>query len=102
MTQERAIELATMALHRLMEIDKDSAQRFMIEEADMDKEEFEFFGVARERTAVNIDWNTDGDDDIELPEEFAIPHDIYDDDIADYLSDKTGYFVNGFAIEEED
>lgn len=98
----RTEEIATMALHKLMEIDKDSAQRFMVEEIDMSEKEFDSYGVRRRRKATDISWCLDEQDDPCLPKEVEIPYDIFDDDIADYLSDKYGYFVDDYDVEEEE
>lgn len=52
--------------------------------------------------AVNIEWDTDGedaDDIIGLPSWVEIPSDVDEDDIADYLSDVFGFCVFGFEIE---
>lgn len=50
--------------------------------------------------ATNIEWDVD----IELPTEMEFPDELfdgsYDDDVADYLSDQTGFCVLGFTIEE--
>lgn len=43
----------------------------------------------------DIKWDTDGED-VELPTEMDVPDDLYDDEIADYLSDKTGFCVNSW------
>ena len=102
MTAERAIEIATASLRRLKEIDPDDAQRFMIEEIDMDKSEMDFCGVTRHRKAVDIEWCIDEQDDPWLPHEVEIPWDVYDDDIADYLSDKYEYFTDNYIIEENE
>ena len=99
MTLERETEIATMALNKLMEVDPDMAQRFMIEEIDMDEEETKSHGVIRERKAINIEWDTD-EEEADLPIEVIIPWDIFDDDIADYLSDKYEFFVSDFEVEE--
>ena len=51
--------------------------------------------------AIHIKWDTDGDMEIlkELPTEIEIPEDMTDeDDISDYLSDKTGYCHMGFDL----
>lgn len=54
--------------------------------------------------AVDILWDIDIDDDdatletIELPSEVEIPDNIDEDDIADYLSDLTGYCHKGFRL----
>lgn len=95
---DRAIEIATMALHKLMEMDTDVAQRFMQEEADMDKEETSFMGVIIERKAINIEWE---DEEKELPSEVDIPWDIFDDDISDYLYYKYDCLMRNYEIEEE-
>lgn len=44
--------------------------------------------------AVNIEWDTDGDQDLfdSLPREIEIPDGMTDEEeISDYLSDTTGY-----------
>lgn len=51
--------------------------------------------------AINIKWDTDGDMKLfrELPFEIEIPEGITDeDDISDYLSDKTGFCHDGFEL----
>ena len=52
--------------------------------------------------AVDIKWDTDGEDakDLGLPSRVEIPFFVYDDEIADYLSDEYGYCVFGFNIEQ--
>lgn len=52
--------------------------------------------------ATDIQWDTDGDKEIleALPKEVDIPEHIEEEDIADYLSDLTGFCVFGFYIEE--
>ena len=50
--------------------------------------------------AVNIKWDTDGEDIEYLPERVSIPFFMDDDEIADYLSDKYGFCVFGFDIEQ--
>ena len=95
----RLEEIATMALHRLLEIDPDSAQRFMIEEIEMDKEEVDSFGAARLRTATEIEWD---DDDDSLPSEVDIPWDVFDDDIENYLAERFDTTVIDCEIEEDD
>lgn len=50
--------------------------------------------------AVNIKWDTDGEDIEYLPERVSIPFFMDDDEIADYLSDEYGYCVFGFDIEQ--
>ena len=101
---ERMEEIATMALHKLMEIDPHMGQRFMIEEIDMSKEEVDNFGVARVRTATDIDWDVEDDDnsDYTPPTKVSIPWDVFDDDIEYWLSDKYGYCVFDYNVEEED
>lgn len=50
--------------------------------------------------AININWDTDGED-IHLPNEIEIPDDIADEDddaISDYLSDVTGFCHKGFEL----
>lgn len=49
--------------------------------------------------AVNIEWDIDFGDDVELPNEIDIPGYIVDEDeISDYLSDLTGYCHRGFEL----
>lgn len=98
--KDRLTEIATMALHKLLEIDPDMAQRFMLEEIEMDMDEVSFFEVGRRRTATDIDWDSGNDTD--LPSEVEIPYDVYDDDIDDYLSERFDYTVNNYVIEEDD
>lgn len=50
--------------------------------------------------AVDIKWDTDGEDIEYLPERVSIPFFMDDDEIADYLSDKYGFCVFGFNIEQ--
>lgn len=50
--------------------------------------------------AVNIKWDTDGEDIEYLPERVSIPFFMDNDEIADYLSDKYGFCVFGFDIEQ--
>ena len=60
--------------------------------------------------AVNIKWDTDGDLELlrDLPEEIEIPEylidedtdiDEYEEEIADYISEVTGYCHFGFDLE---
>ena len=49
------------------------------------------------RSATNIEWDTDGED-IDLPSEVCIPNNIADEDIADYLSDNYGFCIFSFRI----
>lgn len=55
--------------------------------------------------AINIIWDTDGEEIDGLPTEMEFPDELfdggYDDDVADYLSDQTGWCVESFNIEEE-
>lgn len=48
---------------------------------------------------VYVDWETDGTpiEDIGLPIEVDVPNNIETNDIADWLSDKYGFLVNGFV-----
>lgn len=50
--------------------------------------------------AVNIDWDTDGDEELlnELPTEIEIPDGLTEDEISDYLSDVTGFCHAGFNL----
>lgn len=48
--------------------------------------------------AMNIIWDTDGED-ISLPTEIDIPEGMEDEEeISDYLSETTGYCHKGFAL----
>lgn len=50
--------------------------------------------------ATNILWDTDYDDDGELPTEIDIPEGMTDEDeISDYLSAVTGYCHQGYVLE---
>ena len=52
------------------------------------------------RTAYDIIWDTDGEQ-IDLPNEIEIPDEIVDeDDISDYITDRTGFCHMGFQIME--
>ena len=49
--------------------------------------------------AVNIQWDTENDDSVMLPDEMELPFDMTDkDEISDYLSDVTGVCHNGFGL----
>lgn len=49
---------------------------------------------------TNILWDTDYDDDGELPTEIDIPEGMTDEDeISDYLSEVTGYCHQGCVLE---
>ena len=51
------------------------------------------------RYAVNIIWDTDGED-VDLPTEIEIPdYLIEDEDISDFITEATGFCHNGFTIE---
>lgn len=51
------------------------------------------------RYAVNIIWDTDGEN-VDLPTEIEIPdHLIEDEDISDFITEATGFCHNGFTIE---
>ena len=63
----------------------------------------DIFGVNESaRYAANIDWETDGDDEVkkELPKKVEIPQDVTEDTVADWLSDKYGWLVNSVSITE--
>lgn len=100
-TPERMCEIATMALHKLMEDGQDAAQRFFLEEVGLEDDEMEFFGTKRIRKAVDIKWDAKGND-ADLPTEVDIPWNVYDDDIGIYLFDEYRYLVeDSFIVEEE-
>lgn len=66
-------------------------------------EEQDFPSPANPRAyAVDIEWDTDGEDeeDLGLPSRVEIPFFVEDDEIADYISDEYGYCVFGFNIEQ--
>ena len=46
---------------------------------------------------TDIKWETDGEV-VDLPNEVEVDDDMYDDEIADYLSDTYGWLVEGFAL----
>lgn len=51
------------------------------------------------RKAVNIEWDVETKEELEnLPNEIVIPDDIDEEEIADYISDKTGYCHKGFTL----
>lgn len=57
--------------------------------------------------AYNIIWDVDEDDGItkeeilaNLPSEIEIPDDVDEEDVADYLSDQTGYCHFGFQLDQ--
>ena len=53
--------------------------------------------------AIDIKWDTDGDEEIikTLPKEMDIPDDVDEENVADWLSDETGFCVCGFVLEAE-
>lgn len=55
------------------------------------------------RFASNISWNTESEniESNNLPSSVEIPEYVDDDDIADYLSDKFGFTVMSFVINQE-
>ena len=53
--------------------------------------------------AIQIEWDVDHIEDLRrLPSEIEIPEGIDEDDISDYLSDKTGYCHKGYVLVEND
>lgn len=51
--------------------------------------------------ATNIHWDVDEKEDLEeLPDSMDIPQGMDEDEIADYLSDQTGFCHDGFDLEE--
>lgn len=51
--------------------------------------------------AINIKWDTDGDMELlnELPTEIDIPEKmVNEEEISDFLSDKTGFCHKGFEL----
>ena len=57
------------------------------------------YASMNEAYAVDIDWDTDGED-VDLPTRVKLPAGIDDEDVADYLSDTYGWLVNGCYIED--
>lgn len=52
--------------------------------------------------AVDIEWDIEKDDTIELPKTIEIPDGLEnEDDISDYLSEQTGFCHKGFSLKEE-
>lgn len=52
--------------------------------------------------AYNINWDTDGEEIMNLPTEIEIPEGITEpDEIEDYLSDLTGFCMFGYSLKEE-
>lgn len=53
------------------------------------------------RQVYNIEWAVDDEKDMSfLPEKVFIPGDVEEDDIADYLSDRYGFLVVAYRVEE--
>ena len=51
--------------------------------------------------AVNIQWDFDDGEEVELPDEIDLPESLVDEDeISDYISDITGFCHKGFELEE--
>ena len=53
--------------------------------------------------AINIEWDVDYEEQLEdLPEEMEIPEGMTDEEeISDYISDKTGFCHEGFVLEDQ-
>ena len=52
--------------------------------------------------AVDIEWDIEKDDTIELPKSIEIPDGLEnEDDISDYLSEQTGFCHKGFNLKEK-
>lgn len=49
------------------------------------------------RYATNIEWDTDGEY-VVLPNSIAIPDDLIEEDISDYITEQTGFCHLGFDI----
>lgn len=47
--------------------------------------------------AVEIHWDTDGET-VDLPTKVEIPLEVIEEVVADYLSDKYGWCVAGYAL----
>lgn len=51
--------------------------------------------------ATHIQWDVDEEEELEeLPDSMDIPKGMDEDEIADYLSDQTGFCHDGFDLEE--
>ena len=49
--------------------------------------------------AINIIWDSDYEEDLKtLPTEIDIPNGMTDDEISDYITDKTGFCHKGFNL----
>lgn len=46
----------------------------------------------------NIIWNTDGADDVDLPDSVHIPSNIDEDMITDWLSDQYGFLIESYEL----
>ena len=69
--------------------------------SDLESAKQRVMGVSTSLTeayAVNIDWDTEGED-VDLPTKVKLPAGIDDEDITDYLSDTYGWLVNSYNIE---
>lgn len=51
-------------------------------------------------TVATVDWDTD-DEEVNLPKEVILPVGIDEEDIADYLSDLTGFCHKGFVLSQK-
>lgn len=49
---------------------------------------------------VNIVWDTDGEEYLDLPTTFDVPRKLTELEVADYLSDKVGYLVESWEYAE--
>lgn len=100
-------ELGGHDLANEFEGERESARELFAYENNVKPEEIEVREVYREseskkRYAYDIDWETDGDEEVkkELPTKVRIPEDIDKDSVADWLSDKYGWLVNSVSLEE--
>ena len=61
----------------------------------------DLYGMPYRYRASNIQWDVDEEEDLEeLPDSMDIPQGMDEDEIADYLSDQTGFCHDGFELEE--
>ena len=52
--------------------------------------------------AIDIIWDIEEDDDVDLPNEIEIPDGMYDlDEIDDYISNETGFCHMGFTLSDD-
>jgi len=49
---------------------------------------------------TEIEWDTE-EDEIDLPKEVYINHDIEEDEIVDFLSDEYGWCIKSCSIEKQ-